>query len=85
MNPGSQSPAPSEASNSSSAATMAESRIKDILKEVYFLIHQVQVSLLSNSPEGCQPIPIFLVNSYILGPNPILLSTSYIPINSPIF
>ena len=50
MNPGSQSPAPSEASNSSSAATMAESRIKDILKEVYFLIHQVQVSLLSNSP-----------------------------------
>ena len=36
-------------------------------------------------PSGCQPIPIFLLNSYILGPNPIFLSTSYIPINSPIF
>ena len=34
---------------------------------------------------GCQPIPIFLLNSYILGPNPIFLSTSYIPIISPIF
>ena len=34
---------------------------------------------------GCQPIPIFLLNSYILGPNPIFLNTSYIPINSPIF
>ena len=31
---------------------------------------------------GCQPIPIFLLNSYILGANPIFLSTSYIPINS---
>ena len=34
---------------------------------------------------GCQPIPIFLLNSYILGPNPIFFSTSYIPINTPIF
>lgn len=42
MNPGSQSPAPSEASNSSSAATLAENKIKDVLKEVYYLIHQVQ-------------------------------------------
>ena len=27
------------------------------------------------SGTGCQPIPIFLLNSYILGPNPIFLST----------
>ena len=29
---------------------------------------------------GCQLIPIFLLNSYISSPNPIFLSTSYIPI-----
>lgn len=41
MNPGSQSPASSEVSNSSSA-TSAESKIKEVLKELYYLIHQVQ-------------------------------------------
>ena len=44
VNPGSQSPASSEVSNSSSA-TSAESRIKEVLKELYYLIHQVQVSI----------------------------------------
>ena len=36
---------------------------------------------------GCQPIPIFLLNSYILGPNPIFLSYkfSYILKIFPIF
>lgn len=41
VNPGSQSPASSEVSNSSSA-TSAESKIKEVLKELYYLIHQVQ-------------------------------------------
>lgn len=41
MNPGSQSPASSEVSNSSSA-TSAESKIKEVLKELFYLIHQVQ-------------------------------------------
>ena len=45
----------------------------------------IKTHVSSGSRTGCQPIPIFLLNSYILGPNPIFLSTSYIPINSPIF
>ena len=47
VNPGSQSPASSEVSNSSSA-TSAESRIKEVLKELYYLIHQVQVRSVIN-------------------------------------
>ena len=51
-----------------------------VLTSIYPILNQIL-----HLPTGCQPIPIFLLNSYILGPNPIFLSTSYIPINSPIF